>query len=250
MTLMENLLNLHRVDAQVRGLRSRVDSAARYLRIQERQLQERHDQEEELKRRKLHLQANIGNLENELRVADERIEKLRGELNSAVNNKQYAAVLNELNTVKEERGQTEDRMLEDMEQIESLEGSFGEVEAQISERRKVCDAAQAEYEQRMSDVGERLAELETERATAAAALPPKELSHFDRLAEDYEGEAMSPILEIDRRRREYACGACNMHMPFEQVSALLGGSDVLVTCNACHRILYLQEETRGALAKK
>ena len=41
-----------------------------------------------------------------------------------------------------------------------------------------------------------------------------------------------------------------MHVPFEQVVVLLGGSGTLVRCTACTRILYLQEETRGALVKK
>jgi hypothetical protein len=250
MPLTDSLLVLYQVDSQVRGLRSRLESAERYLAVQNRMLQQINDQHEELQTRKRHHKALVGNLEMEMKASDERLEKLRDELNNSVTNKQYSAVLTELNTIKTQRAETEDQVLQNMEQIEELDGQVAENKTQITERTKVCDVANTQLEERRGEVGERLAELEQERAVAAAAIPATSLAVFDEIADAYEGEAMSCIEEIDRRRREYACGECNMHMPFEQVLLVMGGGDELVKCTACNRILYLQEETRGAIAKK
>lgn len=250
MTLVDSLLNLFRVDGQVRALRSRLDSAERYLAAQNRQLNDLLQQQQELETRRKHVQASIGNQEVELQGIDQRIERLRADLNSAVTNKQYSALLTELNTIKASRAAVEDRMLQDMEQIEQLQAQKADLDAQIAERTKVCDLAQAQLDERRADVGQRLAELEAEREKAAAVIPSDMLAVFDDLADTYEGEAMSPVEEIDRRHREYACGACHMHLPFEQVSLLTSRSDTLIRCPSCSRILYMQEEMRGSLVKK
>lgn len=250
MTLNDNLLTLFRVEQQVRGLRSRLASAERYLQAQERQLKELGTEQDELEQRRLHLQATIANIETEGAGLDERTEKLREELNNASTNKQYTAVLTELNTVKLARSETDDRILEEMEQIDRINAQIGLVESQLVERGKVKEVAQAKLTERQGEIGQRLSELETEHDAAAAVIPSNDLTAFTHLAEIYDGEVMARIEEIDRRHREYACGACNMHMPFEAISLLLGATDTLVKCSACGRILYMQDELRGAFAKK
>ena len=250
MSLSIDLQKLYRVDAQVRGLRSRLDSAQRYLTGQERQLEALSQQTVELKARSRQIQATIANLEVETQVVDERIEKLRNELNGASTNKQYTAVLTELNTVKESRSDFDDRELEQMDVLDDVKEQLTAIEAQRVEREKVREVAEAQLAQRNQDVGTRLAELEEERRLAAAPIPSADLAIFDEMADAFDGESMAAIEEIDRRRREYSCGACNMMMPFESVATLLSTTDTLVRCTACKRILFLEEETRGALVKK
>ncbi|MHC4347035.1 MAG: zinc ribbon domain-containing protein [Planctomycetota bacterium] len=228
MSLTENLVNLFQIDAQVRGLRRRLDSAERYLAVQTRNVEELEVQRREVETRQLQIQARIGNLEGEMATIDERLEKLRNELNAATTNKQYTTVLSELNTAKNARSEIEDQVLAEMERVDENTQQRQALEQEIDERQKVRALAEDQLQQRHDEVGERLAELEAEREVAAAAVPE----------------------EIDRRHREYACGTCRMHIPFQAVSALLSSSDTLVTCTACGRIMYLQDEVRGALLKR
>ncbi len=250
MSLAENLINLFQIDSQLRGLRSRLESAQRYLNAQDRMLVDLRQQREELEAKRRQIQATIGNFETETAALDERLEKLRNELNGATTNKQYTAVLTELNTAKLARSELEDRILQEMEQVENTTEQLQLVATETAEREKVKSVAETELQKRHDEVGQRVAELETEREAAASLVPAAELSVFNELAEAYEGEAMARIEEIDRRRREYACGSCNLHLPFEAVASLLGSHDTMMRCTACGRILYLHDETRGALAKK
>lgn len=250
MPVLESLLKLFRVDAQVRGLRSRLDAASRYLQTQDRQHRDLQQRLDELTTRRKQTQAKAGNLEGEIASIDLRLEKLRDELNSSANNKQYAAALTELNTVKANRANVEKQALEQMQQVEQIEGEITALTAQVSERARLREIARGQLAERQAEVGQRLAELEAERAVAAEQCPQRELEIFNHVADMYDGEAMARIEEIDRRNREYACGSCNMHVPFEQVSLLMNAGTALVRCTACHRILYMHEETRGSIARK
>lgn len=250
MGLVDNLQSLFRVDVQVRGLRSRLTSAERYLNGQNKLLNDLLASQQELLTRRRQLQASSGAIETEVKSIDQRMEKLRGDLNSASTNKQYTALLTELNTVKASRSTLEDRILQEMEQVEKIQEQMTQIESQIAERTKVRDHAKADLDERRNDVGQRLSELEAERQAAAAVVPVETLHVFDELADVYEGQAMAPIEEIDRRHREYACGECNMHLPFELISMATSRSETLVRCPSCTRILFMQEEMRGSLAKK
>jgi len=250
MALVDSLLSLFRVDGQVRGLRSRLTSAERFLAGQTKQLNDLLQQQQEIATRRKHLQASIGNKEVEVKGIDQRLEKLRNELNSASNSKLHSALLTELNVIKVSRGEVEDKMLLEMEQVEQLQQQIAAIDTQIVERTKLKNTAQAQLDERTADIGQRLSELEAERQQAAALVPEAALAIFDDMADTHDGEAMGAVEEIDRRNREYACGACNMHLPFEQVSKLTSGGDALMRCPSCGRILFMQAEMRGSLAKK
>ncbi|MHC4710691.1 MAG: phosphatidate cytidylyltransferase, partial [Planctomycetota bacterium] len=163
MSLTENLVNLFQIDAQVRGLRRRLDSAERYLAIQTRYVEDLEVQRRELEARHLQLQAKIGNLEGEMAALDERLEKLRNELNAATTNKQYSAVLTELNTAKNARSELEDQVLAEMELVEENTQQRETLKQEIAEREKVKALAAQQLQQRHDEVGQRLAELEADR---------------------------------------------------------------------------------------
>ncbi|MGI9013021.1 MAG: zinc ribbon domain-containing protein [Phycisphaerales bacterium] len=248
MALVHDLLTLFRVDTQVRSLQSRVRAAERYLAAQQSRLDDLETDRAELASRIKHLRADVANAECEMATHDERIDKLRTSMNSSATQKEYTALLTEINTFKVARSELETIALEHLETIEQRSEELAAVEQQLEERARLRDLARVDLEQCRTDVAERLAELQRERERAAAVIPPHDLDAFNELAERYDGEAMAFIDVVDRRNKEYACGACNLHVTLDAVSALQGAGATISRCAACRRILFLKEEAPGAVA--
>ena len=250
MPLIENLLALYTVDRQVRSLRGRVESAQIYLRVQEKQIAdidvERSEVEQQLKQRK----SNIALIETETGSIDDRITHLREELNHASNDKQYSALLAEVNTLKERRKAFEEEELLEMAASEELEERLTEIQGRWDERQKVVGSAKQDLETRENEISEQLAELEKERDTAAALIPEATLEQFDTIADDFDGEAMAAVEVLDQKRKEYGCTSCSLQVPLDSITKILGHPDDIVTCVSCDRILYLENETKEAIASK
>jgi predicted nucleic acid-binding Zn-ribbon protein len=246
MALLDNLLTLHRVDSQVRALRTRVTSAETYLNAQERQLALLARQKTELETQLKQLQASVHALEVEQSTANERVERLRVDLNTSTNDRQYKAILNEMKVLEGQRDDIVKRAIEEMQRVDETKKRLETHGATIVERQKVREVAKGKYDECMKDVGERLAELEAERGRAADLVPERERKLFDRVAEETEGEAMAEIAIVSLRHREFACGSCNIEVPFETYARLSSNSNEAIQCKACTRILFLTDANRPA----
>ena len=187
---------------------------------------------EELETRKKQHQAHAGNLETEGAGLDEQLEKFRSDLNSAVTNKQYSPRCSpRLNTVKDMRGKLDDSILEEMTAIEELEKEIAEVTAQLEERNKVCEGAQAQLDERKRDVGDKLARtgaFDREEAAQKGAGPAC-WPYSRNWAKPTTAKRSRRSRKSNRRRREYACGACNIQLPFEKIALLTGSVTDVVT---------------------
>jgi predicted nucleic acid-binding Zn-ribbon protein len=235
------LVKLFRADQALREAQSRLDAAARNVRIQERRVA---DLSEKLKLAQGHLkeqQSQAGQLDLDLKTRDAHIEKLRTQQQSAKNNKEYQVFLVEINTAKVDRNKVEDEAMKVLEAVEKAQNEVGALQQQLAAEQQKLQALRAESSERVRQLQADVDSLRPAREEAAAAVPPKAREIFDRLAEHHEGEAMSAIAKPDRRREEYLCTACNMSLVTD-VYNKLHSRDELVFCPSCRRILYIPED--------
>lgn len=250
MSLQEKLYDLFLLDQQVRGLRTRLDAATRRLTLQSTKLDQLRQQQAELTDQHKRAMTEVSTLEHQASDADQRVAKLREQMNSVRNNKEYSAMLVEVNTLKDEKSKIEDQALAKLTVADGLKVRLAEVQAQADSQAKLVESAKAEVLDAKQEVGVQLDDTTARRAAAAAEVPPDILSTFNRLADHYDGETLGEIEEQDRRRREYTCGGCYMELPIERVNALMMKPDQLVTCPSCNRFLFIKQDLKAEIGAK
>lgn len=246
MDVTRKLLKVFRVDQQIRGLQSRLRGAERFLKEQVRQLSEIETTRTSIQGQLRQLKASVSNLELETKQIDQHIEELRDRMNQAKTNKEYKALLTEVNTFKERRGALDDNELGHLDKVEKLETQLAELEAAHEERTKLREVAEQDRKKREDEIRDRLEELKRQRAELVADVPPDALDVYERLLAERGEDAMAPLEVVDRKRHEYICGSSMMSVPMETAMSLLSGKLTLSPNDGC--ILYLTEEAAEAMA--
>jgi uncharacterized protein len=240
MSQIAQLLELFRVDKSIRGLRSRLDTAERFLAQQKTQLADLDKQSVTLEQQLKQLRATLANDEGEAARLEARISTLREQMNIAKTSKEYNAFLTELNTLKDAKTKVEETVLVAMQQAEHLTAKSGEVKSKQSERTGIATTAQTDRDASEAAIRDRLSELSTQRTTLAEKLPPNMLKEFERLVVQLGDDAMAPLEVLDRRNHEYSCGGCMMALPMETVNAVVSAR--LTHCPTCRAILFTEED--------
>ena len=250
MTVTDQLLRVFRVDQQIDGLQTRLRAAERFLNEQGKQLQQIGVKKASAETQLRQVTASAANAEVDIKALDERIDELRERMNSASTNKEYKAMLNEVNTLKEQRGEHESKALELLEKAETLKSQVGELDSAQGERKKLEGVATDDRDKRASEIKDKLESLKAERTTLVADVPASALAVYDELRSRLEDEEpMAPIEIADRRRHEFHCGSCMMSLPVEAMASLLSHGG-LTQCVSCGVILFVEESTREAMTAK
>jgi len=250
LSVQDQLRALFTLDLQIRGLRSRVDASTRRLVAQSGKLEQYQRQSTELSEQFKKTQATASGLESDANGIEVKIEKIRQAMATVTSNKEYSALLVEANTLKLAKSKFEEQALDQMSKVEELQGRVDELTAKTNEQAKLVDLAQTEVSQAQAEISDQLEALNRERDEAAGPVADDTLALYNKLADDYDGEALAQVEEQDRRRMEYTCGACFMSLPIQVVNAALTSTQQIVPCSSCGRILFVSGELKEGLVPK
>ncbi|MBL1219053.1 MAG: hypothetical protein D8M59_16360 [Planctomycetes bacterium] len=250
MSMTDKLHELYKVDRQLRALQTRVAVNERYLKAHQAQLDDLNTRRAALQQESKQTAATATNLETEAGGIEDKIAKLREQMNQSQTNKQYQAFLTEINTLKADKDGIETESIGHLTRIDELNAQIEDLDAQIAEKETLKKATLAELETSRSEVASSVEELQRRRDVCRREIPPEIGAEYEDLLEWQDGEAMSEVVEEDRRRMEYACGACNMQIPIERVSELLSANGPASRCPSCRRFLFLGSDLRAALELK
>ncbi len=237
--VLNGLGKLQSVENRLRAAKAMLTRCRRNVIIQENRVRSLQSAVE-VKKEEIQLtKVQSDRLELELKTKDEAILRLRASLNVAKTNKEYAAVLTQLNTTKADNSKVETQILELMKDIEVDEAECANIQDQIDEQKQKLEQIRKESEHLATKYEAEIEEIQAEWDQASQTIPAELLELFNRVAETYDGEALAVVERQEGKTETYTCGGCFMGVPAESVNVLMTKDDV-IRCPNCTRILVLK----------
>ena len=227
---LECLINLQRVDSILFAMKHAIEEFPERIAEAELPLKELQKTLDAAKQRAEALEKKKREKESALADTDEKIKKLKVRTSEIKTNKEYQALLKEIEAIEKERSSVEDEILLVMEEMEaalkmikSEEARFRVDSEEIETLKKKIGAEKSEAEKELAVAGE-------ERAKIAGTVDKDAYGEYLVLIEACAGLA---IVEA----KDEICQGCNMNIP-PQLFVEIKKNEELLHCPQCRRILY------------
>ena len=173
----------------------------------------------------------------EVRIAEinDKINKYKDQLFLVTNNKQYDALMHEIDHLKEERVSNESESLSFMEEKETLINSINEMAAELEILTQDLSSRREKLESAISESADEKSNLEQNRAEQVSQIDAKFISEYDRVLAARDGLAVVNL-------SGGACGGCGAYIP-AQIVTEIRGNIVMHRCDVCGRFLYTENNS-------
>ena len=229
---LPKLLDLQKVDFEVYDLRAEKETFAEKINELDSLLEDKKtalgSAEEKLKA----LQVLKNEKENELRSGEERIKKHESELLQIKTNKEYTAMLEQIESAKADTSLLEEKIIGLLDDIEAAQAVLDKEKKLFEEERKRTEKEKVAVESRKKEINARLDELRGERDKLAGGLEERLLKRYEKILKNRGRCALSKI------EGEF-CEICNMRLRPQVINEVRLQKE-LITCENCSRILYTE----------
>jgi len=170
-------------------------------------------------------------LEREVDELDQKIKKSQLKLMEVKNNKEYKAMLTEIEEQKRGKETKEDHLLVILERFDEQTKKEKELKKSLEKTVSEAKTRKDQVEQEGRTYARELQELEQQRKSLLTQIDPAVLDQYEFLKERLKGVAVAEV-------RGSICLACHIHIP-PQMFNELHRQDRIMTCPSCLRILYI-----------
>ena len=226
------LVELQDIDSQLEDLNSLLGDLPKMV-------DELNEKENSLKDRveadKLSLkEINLNSSKSENMNSDiqEKINKLTDQLFLVTNNKQYDALTNEIEHLKEQKKENEELLISNLEEKETLEKNINENEASLEELKIDLDVRRNKLDEALSETADEKAALENSRKKQVTEIDDNTMQVYNKVISARSGIAVVPL-------SGNSCGGCGAALPLQMVSEIRAGD--LHNCQSCGRFIYYKK---------
>ena len=171
----------------------------------------------------------------ELHMAEikQKIDKFKDQLSLVTSNKQYDALTQEIDYLKQAMNEAELEDLELEEEKETLQNDLQEKEENLETLSEDLRTRRVRLENLIAESADKKSELEKELEEKSIHIDPSVLSRYVRVSDARDGLA---VVTIDGN----SCSGCGFVVPPQTVS-VIRKKTLLYNCDVCSRYIYFDK---------
>ena len=238
----DKLIELQRLDEEIQNARRLLEGIPQLVENIEKKIEAGSLIEAEAKDKLARNQKRRRELESEAKDLKALVSKYKRQLNEVKTNKEYTAMLREIDEVQHRLEAVEEAVIAEMIAADDIEAeikSAGQKKAQeeqslLREKEALNDKA--------AGLQAAIDELDRRRAALLPSLPPELVRVYETLSRKKGGLALSPI-------KGDFCSACHMRIRPQMLNEVKVREE-LIYCENCGRLLYWVETNEKPAVKQ
>ena len=228
------LIELQTIDTQIHNVNKRLFAIPIELENKNREFEVKKSGLKTLEEKNKELLLKKKDEELELAAKEGAITKLQSQLFLIKTNKEYTAMLKEIDGAKADKSLIEDQILGILEDLDNIVAEINKEKNSLTEEEKKLNKDKAGLEIERKTIEQEIVVFNHKRSQIAPKIDRRILAAYERILENKDGLALVKVVNN-------ACQGCFMNVTHQTVNEIRM-YDKLVTCQACARILYEENE--------
>lgn len=231
------LISLQRIDTELarKGMRKK-ELPGRVSRLEETFLAASGAVEAEKKRLEELTKAHRAR-EESLKKGVDQLKKTKDRLLEVKTNKEYQAMLKEIEVLEKKNSEMEDDIILKLEEIDSARKGLKAGEQEFETFRSNYEKEKKELDGEIDLMDSEISRLLQDQEGLRTGIHPDILKRYDRIKSHSNGRAVVPVWKS-------VCDACHMNIP-PQMYNELQRSDEIMQCPFCSRIIYWDDRGKN-----
>ena len=231
---MENLIELQGIDTKLKDLNDLLgDLPSKVEGLNQQEESIKHSLQSNKNRLK-ELEVELHKKEVSISQLDGKVESLKDQLFLVTNNKQYDALMREIDHLKDKKSNFENETIELLEEKEKLTQDVESMESDLTGLSDDLSKRRLKLETAISQSADEKSILEKEKQARIDKIDLNIMSVYDKVMDARGGLAVVPIVGS-------GCGGCGAHIPPQTLTEVRANTGIH-RCDICGRFLYNQEK--------
>lgn len=176
--------------------------------------------------------------ENKIKKINDGIVKTKERMLEVKNNKEYQALLKEIEIAESSRGEIESEIISILDELDKLSVLVKKDEEILKQRKSEYEREKKEIEDDLNAVDTDAANWQQKRTDLQKNIPEDLMSRYEKVKKRNKGIGVTSVWKA-------VCNGCHMNIPPQLYNEIQKSED-LFSCPNCNRIIYFQDMGKSA----